>query len=57
MAWSRGERRVCSMVRPPSPEAEDARRPSRERQALLKERIRHTHRIKDRKAQSCRELR
>jgi transposase len=45
MAWSRGERRVCSMVRPPSPEAEDARRPSRERQALLKERIRHTNRI------------
>jgi hypothetical protein len=31
MAWSRGERRVCSMVRPPSPEAEDARRPGRDK--------------------------
>ena len=46
MAWSRGERRVCSMVRPPSPEQEDARRPSREREALLKERIRRVNRIK-----------
>jgi transposase len=36
----------AGMVRPPSPEAEDARRPSRERQALLQERIRHTNRIK-----------
>ena len=26
MAWSRGERQVCSMVQPPSPEAEDRRR-------------------------------
>jgi transposase len=26
MAWSRGERQVCSMVRPPSPEHEDERR-------------------------------
>ena len=26
MAWARGERRVCSMVRPPSPEDEDRRR-------------------------------
>jgi transposase len=25
MAWARGERRVCSMVRPPSPEDEDRR--------------------------------
>jgi transposase len=31
MAWSRGERQVCSMVRPPSPEHEDERRLSRER--------------------------
>ena len=30
MAWSRGERQVCSMVRPPSPEHEDERRLSRE---------------------------
>ena len=29
MAWARGERRVCSMVRPSSPEDEDRRRLSR----------------------------
>jgi transposase len=46
MAWARGERRVCSMVRPPSPEDEDRRRLSRERETLLAERIRHTNRIK-----------
>jgi transposase len=46
MAWSRGERQVCSMVRPPSPAQEDARRPSREREALLKERVRRVNRIK-----------
>jgi len=46
MAWARGERRVCSMVRPPSPEEEDRRRLSREREALVKERIQHTNRIK-----------
>ena len=46
MAWARGERRVCSMVCAPSPEEEDRRRLTRERGALLKERIRHTNRIK-----------
>jgi transposase len=46
MAWSRGERQVCSMVRPPTRAAEDARRLTREREALLAERIRHTNRIK-----------
>ena len=46
MAWARGERRVCSMVRPPSPEEEDRRRVTRERATLLKERTRHTNRIK-----------
>jgi len=46
MAWARGERRVCSMVRPPSPEEEDRRRLTRERATLLKERIQHTNRIK-----------
>ena len=46
MAWARGERRVCSMVRPPSPEEEDQRRLSRERGTLLKERIQHTNRIR-----------
>lgn len=46
MAWARGERRVCSMVRVPSPEEEDRRRLTRERDTLLKERIQHTNRIK-----------
>ena len=46
MAWARGERRVCSMVRAPSPEDEDRRRLPRERGTLLKERIRHTNRVK-----------
>ena len=46
MAFARGERRVCSMVRAPSPEEEDRRRLTRERGTLLKERIQHTNRIK-----------
>ena len=46
MAWARGERRVCSMVRVPTPEEEDRRRLTRERATLLKERIQHTNRIK-----------
>ena len=46
MAWARGERRVCSMVRPPSPEEEDLRRLTRERGILVKERIQHTNRIR-----------
>src|SRR5215469_595607 len=46
MAWARGERQVCSMVRPPSPEEEDARRLTRERGTLMTERVRHVNRIK-----------
>ena len=46
MAYKRGDPRVCSMVRPPSPHAEDHRRLVRERRALLTERVRHTNRIK-----------
>jgi transposase len=46
MAWARGERQVCAMVHPPTREAEDARRLTREREALLAERIRHANRIK-----------
>ena len=46
MAWARGERRVCSMVRAPSAEEEDRRRLTRERGTLLKERIQHTNRIR-----------
>lgn len=45
MAWARGERQVCSMVRPPSPEEEDARRLTRERGALVTARIRHVNRL------------
>jgi transposase len=44
--WARGGRRVCSMVRPPSPEEEDERRMVRERQTLVSERTQHTNRIK-----------
>ena len=46
MAWARGERRVCSMVRPPSPDEEGRRRLTRERGTLIKEHIQHTNRIK-----------
>src|SRR5246127_3624530 len=46
LAWKRGEPRVCAMVVPPSPEEEDERRISRERETLIQERIRHTNRIK-----------
>lgn len=46
LAFKRGEARVCSMVRPPTPEAEDERRICRERAALIEERVRHVNRIK-----------
>jgi transposase len=46
LAWARGERRVCSMVRPPSPEEEDRRRLTRERGTLLKERTQQTNRVR-----------
>lgn len=46
MAYRRGEPRVCSMVRAPTPEAEDRRRLCRERKALIDERTRHSNRIK-----------
>ena len=39
LAWKRGEPRVCAMVRPPTPEQEDQRRISREREILMEERI------------------
>jgi transposase len=45
-AFKRGEPRVCSVLVPPSPEEEDRRRISRERETLLKERIQHTNRIR-----------
>ena len=46
LAYLRGEPRVCSMVRVPTPEDEDRKRRTRERDQLLKERIIHTNRIK-----------
>src|ERR1700691_4066286 len=46
LAFKRGEPRVCSMARAPTPEEEDRRRLCRERKTLLVERIRHVNRIK-----------
>jgi transposase len=46
MGWARGERRICSMVRPPNPMDEDERRLTRERGILVTERTRHSNRIK-----------
>lgn len=46
MAWKRGEPRVCSMVRAPSPEEEDRRRACRELKTLIGERVRHVNRLK-----------
>jgi transposase len=46
MAWARGERLVCSMVRPPTVVQEDDRRLSRERGRLKKERDQHVTRVK-----------
>src|SRR5881392_3846761 len=46
LAYKRGEPRVCAMVRVPTPEEEDRRRLSRERKALMNERVSHVNRIK-----------
>jgi transposase len=46
LAFKRGEPRVCSMVRAPTPEEEDRRRIGRERRTLIAERIQHVNRIK-----------
>lgn len=46
LAHRRGEPRVLRVVRVPSPEQEDARRQSRERERLIKERTAHLNRIK-----------
>jgi transposase len=45
LAWLRGEPRVCSMVPIPSEAEEDGRRPLRERQELIKERLAITNKI------------
>src|SRR5438132_4100925 len=39
LAYKRGEPRVCSMVKSPTPEEEDRRRICRERRALVAERV------------------
>jgi len=46
LAYRRGEPRVMSVVRVPSPEQEDARRHTRERERLIKEHTGHLNRIK-----------
>lgn len=46
LAYKRGEPRVCSMVRVPTPEEEDQRRICRERKTLVCERTLHINRIK-----------
>ena len=46
MAYCRSEPRVVRIVRVPAPEQEDARRPTRERERLIKEQTAHTNRIK-----------
>ena len=43
--FERGEKKVWSVVRPPSEDAEDARRPTRELQRMKKERTAHRNRI------------
>ncbi len=46
LRWWRGDRQACHMVRVPSVAEEDAKRPTRERQRLIKERVQHVNRIK-----------
>ena len=46
MAYKRGEPRVCSIARAPTPQEEDRRRVCRERRTLVGERVRHVNRIK-----------
>lgn len=44
-AWLGGDRQVCSMVRVPTPDEEDAKRPHREREHLVQEKLRIENRI------------
>lgn len=46
LGWLRGEAKHCSMAAIPTLEEEDAKRPSRERQTLVKERTRIVNRMK-----------
>jgi transposase len=43
--WVAGDRQVCSMVRVPTPDEEDAKRPHREREHLVQDRLRIENRI------------
>jgi transposase len=43
--WLAGDRQVCSMVRVPTPDEEDAKRPHREREQLVQDRLRIENRI------------
>lgn len=47
LAWLRGEPRVCSMVRIPSAAEEDLRRPGRERERLVRERLQLENRMEN----------
>ena len=47
LAWLRGEPRVCSMVRIPSAAEEDMRRPGRERERLVRERLQLENRMEN----------
>jgi transposase len=44
-AWLSGDRQVCSMVHVPTPEEEDAKRPHREREHLVQDKLRIENRI------------
>src|SRR3954470_16347798 len=46
LAYKRGASRVCAMVKAPTPQEEDRRRISRERETLTAERVQHVNRIK-----------
>lgn len=46
IGWDGGDRDACRPVRVPTPADEDARQIHREREGLLKERVRHVNRIK-----------
>lgn len=46
LAYKRGDPRVCAMVVAPTPEEEDRRRNGRERQTLIRDRIKLVNRIK-----------
>jgi transposase len=46
LGWLRGERKHCSMVAIPTLEQEDAKRPSRERESLTREKTRIVNRMK-----------